>query len=179
MLEVWQTSISPPGWCRTRPRAVLGWKDIWKTFFHLWSNFYTCDDRKTYMSSSPWQTPGLVMFALLALSEKRAWKALLSGDAYSSEYLRTKDLPGEKFYFCFLQIPISLRPLVSALSYKFIRRGLQTDHVCCWNLLILKGRKAVPNRMNFQKSSKGEGVIFNQKIHIDFGTLNRLFGHEI
>ena len=64
-----------------------------ENFFHLWSNFYTCDDRKTYMSSSPWQTPGLVMFAFLALSEKRAWKALLSGDAYSSEYLRTKALP--------------------------------------------------------------------------------------
>ena len=70
--------------------------------FHLWPNFYTCDDRKTYMSSSPWQTPGLVMFAFLALSEKRAWKALLSGDAYSSEYLRTKALPGENFYSYFL-----------------------------------------------------------------------------
>ena len=29
------------------------------------------------------------MFAFFALSEKRAWKALLSGEAYSSEYLRS------------------------------------------------------------------------------------------
>ena len=50
-----------------------------------------CED-KTYMSSSPWQTPGSVMFAFLALSEKRAWKALLSGEAYSREYLQRKHL---------------------------------------------------------------------------------------
>ena len=67
---------------------------------------YFCEGSKdkTYISSSPWQTPGSVMFAFLALSEKRAWKALLSGEAYSSEYLQRscwlcifENLPPKKF----------------------------------------------------------------------------------
>ena len=37
-----------------------------------------------------------------------------------------------------------------------------------------KGRVALPNRMNFRKSSKGGGHIFNPKIYIpDFGPLYR------
>jgi len=40
------------------------------------------------------------------------------------------------------------------------------------------GRVAIPNRMNFRKSSEGRGVIFNPKSYTaGFGT--RLFDHEI
>ena len=43
-----------------------------------------------------------------------------------------------------------------------------------------KGRMAVPNRMNFQKSSKGVWVIFNPKIYLAyFGPLNRVFTEKI
>ena len=39
-----------------------------------------------------------------------------------------------------------------------------------------KGRMASPKRMNFRKSSRGGGVIFNPKNYIaDFGPLNRAF----
>ena len=57
-----------------------------------WAFLTNFCEEKTYMSSSPWQTPGSVMFAFFALSEKRAWKALLSGEAYSREYLKRNTL---------------------------------------------------------------------------------------
>ena len=47
--------------------------------------------------------------------------------------------------------------------------------MCMW-LNHCKGRMAAPNQMNFRKSSKGGGRIFNPKIHIaDFEPLNRAF----
>ena len=44
-----------------------------------------------------------------------------------------------------------------------------------------KGRVALPNRMSFRKSAKGEGVIFNPKVSIaNFGNFKQgFFDHEI
>ena len=78
------------------------------------------------------------MFAFFALSEKRAWKALLSGEAYSSEYLQSdKKLLLEAIHIInpltftsqkvglIEVLPISLGALICTLCYKLIRRSLQ------------------------------------------------------
>ena len=53
------------------------------------------------------------------------------------------------------------------------------DHRSSESTFGAKGRVALPDWMNFRKSSRGGGVIFNPKIYIaDFGPLKRaLFGH--
>ena len=165
MLEVWRTSISPPGWCRTRPRAVLGWKDIWKV-----KTFFICDPTLIHVTTGKltwahhhdkhrgWWCSPCWLYRRRERERHFCPETRTPASTYVQKLCPNPNQPVKTFVFLFWQIPISLRPLVSALSYKFIRRGLQTDHVCCWNLLILKGRKAVPNRMNFQKSSKGRGV---------------------
>ena len=48
---------------------------------------------------------------------------------------------------------------------------LPTANQCC-----SKGKTAVPNQINFRKSSKGGGVIFNPKIYVaDFGNFKQGF----
>ena len=143
MLEVWQTSISPPGWCRTRPRAVLGWKDICKvnfyficdpTFIHVTTGKLTWahrhDKLQDWWCSPSWLYP----------RKERERRFCPETRTPASTYVQKLCLV-KIFISIFWQIPISLRPLVSALSYKFIGRGLQTYHICSSNPCIIKNWK--------------------------------------
>ena len=68
--------------------------------------------------------------------------------------------------FIGLMQPLQLLVLISPLSHLKSGGLLDKD----------KGRVAAPNRMNFRKSAKGGGAIFNPKVYVtDFGNFKQGF----